>query len=462
MKIQVEYEPNNRQSVFHACGADEVVYGGAKGGGKSCGLMMEALAYGLEYPGATIYLFRETYDDLEANLIEEMKRKWPKELYSYHESKHIATLRGGSKVFFRYVSSEADAEGYQGRSIDFVGVDELTKHTERTVQILLSCVRSPMGFPPRFRATCNPGGVGHGWVKSRYIEATNYGSKEVTDPISGSTIAFIPAQVYDNHILMQNDPAYVRRLENLPEEEKRAFLYGDWDVFVGQYFREWRRDTHVIKPFALDPNWTRFISIDWGYNDPCAVYWHAVYDQRVYTYRELYVRFTRASEVAAQVRNLSQGETIKYVKASPDMWHKRGHDSNQGENIAEIFEDTWKGWAWLEKADNDRLQGWNRMREYMVTAPDGQPYWLITENCENLVRTLPALVYDEKRVEDVSDKVEDHGPESCRYGLMSRPSPRDGVPVERNALSHVNQLREDHLPAALRDDDSGQADWHDY
>lgn len=459
--VQVDYVPNDKQAVFHSCGAGEVVYGGAKGGGKSCALVMETLAYGLEYPGATVYLFRETYDDLEANLIEEMKRKWPKELYSYHESKHIATIRGGTKVFFRYVSSEEDAEGYQGRSIDFIGVDELTKHTERTIQILLSCVRSPKGFPPRFRGTCNPGGIGHGWVKARYIEATRYGEQQIQDPVSGTSIAFIPAQVYDNTVLMENDPAYVRRLENLPEEEKKAFLYGDWDVFVGQYFREWRRATHVIKPFTPPAHWARFISIDWGYNDPCAVYWHAVNDQRVYTYRERYVRFTKASEVAADIRRLSAGETIRYIKASPDMWHKRGHNSDQGENIAEIFESTWGGWAWLERADNDRLQGWNRMREYMTMAPDGQPFWLITENCKDLIRTLPALVYDDKRTEDVSDKVEDHAPESCRYALMSRPSPREFEPFEQNAMSHALQLQQDHLPEALRDDPAS-ADWHDY
>lgn len=457
--IVVDYEPNERQKLFHSSGATEVVYGGAKGGGKSCALVMEALAYGLEHPGATIYLFRETFDDLEANLVAEMKAKWPKELYTYHESKHIATIEGGSKVFFRYIRNEEDAEGYQGRSMDFVGVDELTKHTERAIQIILSCVRSPKGFPPRFRGTCNPGGIGHGWVKQRYIDATDYGKKVVVDEVTGNKIAFIPAQVYDNHVLMQNDPAYVRRLENLPEEEKRAFLYGDWDVFMGQYFREWRHSKHVIDPFEIPEHWTRFISMDWGYNDHTAVYWHAVNDGRVYTYREYYDRLKLPSEVATTIRNLSHGEDIRYIKASPDMWHKRG-TGEKGESIAETFEEAWNGWAHLERADDDRLQGWTRMREYMKDAPDGVPFWQVFSTCRNLIRTLPTLVHDTRRVEDVADGSEDHPADAVRYGLMSRPDPRKYEPREQNAMSHATKLNEDYLPDALRDDPE-PVSWHD-
>lgn len=228
MQIRIAYTPNKKQKIFHSCAADEVVYGGSKGGGKSCALVMECLAYCLENKGATAYLFRETYDDLEANLVQEWKQKVPKELYEYSESKHIASLRNGSRVLFRYISNDEDADGYQGRSIDFIGIDELTKHSEKAVQVLLSCLRSPKGFKPLFRGTCNPGGKGHTWVKKRYIEATGHGAKQYRDCVTGNIIAFIPAQVYDNEILMKNDPAYVRRLENLPDAQKKAFLYGDW------------------------------------------------------------------------------------------------------------------------------------------------------------------------------------------------------------------------------------------
>lgn len=424
LEITIDYVPNKKQEIFHSSSADEVVYGGAKGGGKSAALVMEALAYGLENAEAEIYLFRETYDDLEANLIKEWKSKVPRELYTYHESKHVATLINKTTVKFRYIRNHEDAEKYQGRSMDFIGVDELTKHEEKSIQELLSCLRSPKGFKPVFKGTCNPGGIGHGWVKERYITATDYGHKITKDEITNNKIQFIPASVYDNTVLMENDPAYVKRLENLPEDKKRAFLYGDWDVFQGQYFNEWRNETHVVMPFSIPNHWMKFCSIDWGYNDPCAVYWHAVGpDRHVYTYRELYIRQTKASDVAREMVRLSIGEDIQYTVASPDMWQKRGNDYEKGESIAETFLD--EG-VYVERADNSRVLGWNRMREYMSNAADGKPYWQIFKTCTNLIRTLPALIYDDRRVEDVADGIEDHAPESCRYALMSRPTP-DGI-----------------------------------
>lgn len=456
-EIIVKYDPNAKQSVFHSCPADEAVYGGAKGGGKSCALVMETLAYALENPGARLYIFRETYDDLEANIINEVKEKWPQELYEYHATSHIATVHGGSKVYFRYIRNDIDANKYQGRSIDFIGVDELTKHTEKSIQILLSCLRSPKGFKPTFRATCNPGGIGHEWVKRRYIIATNYGKEKVVDPISGNTVAFIPAQVYDNEVIMKNDPAYVRRLENLPEDERKAFLLGDWDIFVGQYFKEWRHELHVIRPFKIPEHWKRWVSIDWGYNDACAVYWHTYNDGHYYTYRELYINQTMASDVAKRIKELSTGEKIEYTVGSPDMWAKRGNDALEGESIADTFSENG---VWIDKANNDRINGWQRMHEVLATAPDGKPYWMIFDTCANLIRTLPALIHDDKNVEDVSDKVEDHAPESCRYFHMSRPAPHTYEPREDNAMSHVKRY-DQHLPHALQDDRDNNVSWHD-
>jgi phage terminase large subunit len=457
--VEVDYDPNDKQMLFHVSDTMELLYGGAKGGGKSCALVMDAFMYGYEYAGAKIYLFRETYDDLEANLIEEMKQKIPEDLYSYHESKHIATLKNGTKIYFRYIQNYKDAQKYQGRSIDYIGVDELTKHEEKSIQELLSCVRSPKGFPPQFRATCNPGGIGHAWVKRRYIEGTNYGNVVAIDKDTDNKIQFIPAQVYDNKILMENDPAYVKRLENLPEDKKKAFLYGDWDIFEGQYFKEWKREKHVIRPFRIPDHWRRYRSIDWGYNDHCAVYWHTTdEDGHIYTYRELYIRETSASDVAKKMVEISkyendQGELvdekIHYTVASPDMWQKRGNHTEhnpqkskikdiEGQSIAETF---FKNGVPLIKADNARIVGWDRMRENLKDAPDGDPYWRIFETCSNLTRTLPELIYDEIKVEDVSDKVEDHAPESCRYFLMSRPSPSHELkPKESKIQKHKKRL----------------------
>lgn len=422
MKISVPYEPNPRQALFHSCGADEVVYGGAKGGGKSCALVMEAVVWGYEHPKADMYIFRESYDDLEANIIKEFKAKIPKELYSYSETKHIATLKNGTTITFRYISNESDAEGYQGRSIDWIGIDELTKHTQRAVQVLLSCLRSPKGFKPKFRATCNPGGIGHTWVKERYIDSTRHGEITAVDQITGNTIAFIPATVYDNHIIMQNDPAYVRRLENLPENEKRAYLYGDWDIFEGQYFSEFNREIHVCRAFDVPSWWQRFISLDYGLDCTAALWWAVDGQQRCYVYRELAVSGLTYTQAAKAVIDANAGDNYSYIVASPDIWNRQ---RESGESGFELL--IRSGLRSIVKANNARIPGWRVLKEYLLPFKDefGETRAKLTicSNCTELIRCLPLLQHDKNNPEDVSDTPHDitHLPESLRYGIMSRP-----------------------------------------
>lgn len=457
--IVVDYEPNDKQAIFHNCAAQEVVYGGAKGGGKSCALVMEALVYALEYAGANIYLFRETYDMLEATLIAEWKEKVPDQLYSYNEGKHIATLTNGSKVRFRYVKSKKDAELYQGRSFDFVGVDELTKHHEETIQELLSCVRSPKGFPPRFRATCNPGGIGHAWVKKRYIEGTEKGTKQIIDEKTGNTIAFIPARVYDNDVIMKNDPAYVRRLENLPEAKRKAFLYGDWDSFEGQAFSEWREDIHIVKPFHIPSTWKKYRGIDYGRTAPFCCLWAAEdQDHNIYIYREAYESGLDATDQAKLINKLNSGDTIQHTVLDSACWIPNQH----GESIADTY--AAEG-IYCDQASKNRINGKDRVHKWLKVLKDhaGAEYsrLRVFKNCSNLIRTLPALPLDDKHVEDVDTDAEDHAYDALRYLLMSIAEPVDGVPHEQNAMTHGSQLSQDHLPHALRDDDNDDHDWHD-
>lgn len=422
MKVNVKYTPNSRQALFHACGADEVVYGGAKGGGKSCALVIEAAAWGYEHPGADMYIFRESYDDLEANIIKEFKAKIPKELYAYSETKHIATLRNGTTINFRYISNETDAEGYQGRSMDWIGVDELTKHSQRAVQILLSCLRSPKGFRPLFRATCNPGGIGHTWVKERYINPTRKGEATYKDGVTENSIAFIPATVYDNDIIMKNDPAYVRRLENLPDNEKRAYLFGDWDIFEGQYFAEFRREIHVWTPFDIPSWWPRFISLDYGLDCTAALWWAVDGQQRPYIHRELAVSGLTYTQAAKAILEANNGEPYDYVVASPDMWNRQ---RESGESGFELM--IRSGLRSIIKANNARIPGWRALKEYLLPFSDEygktRANLAIFSTCSELIRCLPLLQFDKNNPEDVSGKPHDitHLPESLRYGIMSRP-----------------------------------------
>lgn len=418
--ITVQYEPNAKQCQFHACGAVEAVYGGAKGGGKSCALVIEAAAYGAEYPGAEIYLFRETYDDLEANLISEWKRKIPKEMYTYNESKHLATLANGTRVFFRYIRNFADAEGYQGRSMDFIGVDELTKHEKRSIQVLLSCLRSPKGYPVRFRGTCNPGGIGHVFVKEDFIEATEYGAKVTIDPITGNSRAFIPATVYDNVVLMTNDPTYVKRLENLPEKEKKAFLHGDWDIFEGQYFAEWDRKLHVCDPIRIPTHWRRFRVLDYGL-DMLACYWATIDTHgSLFVYKELYESGLIISDAAKRIKELSTVHERVPMFAPPDLWNRR---QDTGKSAAALF--TEHGIP-MVKVSNARVQGWLNLKEWLKPneTRDEQTgeavktsRLQITSNCVNLIRTLPQLQHDDTDPNDVATEPHEltHGPDALRY-----------------------------------------------
>lgn len=438
MRLTVDYAPSEKQCVFHRCGAAEVVYGGAKGGGKSCALVMECLAYCLENAGATAYLFRESYDDLEANLIQEWKSKVPKELYNYSETKHIAKLINGSRVLFRYIRNEADAEGYIGRSMDFIGIDELTRHTKKAVQVLLSCLRSPKGFKPKFKGTCNPGGIGHTWVKERYIDRTAHGDKTYEDEETGNKIAFIPALVYDNYVIMQNDPAYVRRLENLPEKEKKAFLYGDWDIFEGQYFSEFNRDVHVIKPFVMPAHWRRYAAMDYGL-DMLACYWIAVDEQgRAYVYKELYQSGLIVSDAAQEIKNKTN-ETMTAYFAPPDLWNRH---SDTGKSTAEWFAESG---IYLSQTSNDRVQGWYALHEWLKPFGDEQgktiAHLRIFNNCANLIRTLPALQFDEKNPNDCAREPHEitHAPDAIRAFVAGRPLP-SAVEQEEDENSYESQM----------------------
>lgn len=413
-------EPNPRQLEFFKAKARHIAYGGARGGGKSWAMRRKFVLLALNYPGLRLLLLRRTLPELRENhvmpLLSELHG-----IAKYNDSEKAFSFPNGSRMVLGYCDAERDVYRYQGQEYDVVGLEEATHFTETQMQFLTTCNRSTRpDFKPRMYYTSNPGNIGHNWFKRLFVDGVYHANECADDYL------FIPARVYDNTVLMGTNPEYVKTLEALPDEMRRAMLEGDWDVFAGQYFPEFRRDIHVIDPYTLPSEWKRFRSIDWGYNDPCAVYWHAVApDKRVITYRELYINQTLASDIAKMIVDLTDpDEDVHYTVASPDAWGKRGNDYAEGESIADTFQ---ANGVRLTKADNSRIVGWQRMREFFKAAPDGQPYWQIFSNCQNLIRTLPILLHDDHKVEDVSDKVEDHAAESCRYALMSRPRPNKEV-----------------------------------
>lgn len=417
MKLVLEGFPSERQREFFLSRARHTAYGGARGGGKSWAMRRKFILLALRYPGLNLLLLRRTLPELRENHLIPMQR----ELYGfavYNSAERVFRFPNGSRIKLGYCDTMQDVYQYQGQEYAVIGLEEATHFTEEQMRFLTTCNRTTRkDFSPRMYYTCNPGNVGHAWVKRLFIDRLYAENENPNDYL------FIPARIYDNKVLLDADPNYIRQLEALPEELRRAHLDGDWDVHAGQYFREFSRDRHVIEPFEIPSWWRRFRSMDWGYNDPCCVLWHAVDgENRVYTYRELYVRETRAGEVASMVLELSRGESISYTVASPDMWQKRGAVLSgaggfEGETLAELF--TSSGLS-LTPADNSRVPGWNRVRDFLAVAPDGRPNWLCFSDCRNLIRQLPALQFDQHNREDAADG-DDHAPEALRYALMSRP-----------------------------------------
>ena len=399
---------------------------------------MEGLAYALENPGANMYFFRETYDDLEANIIKEWKEKVPRELYSYNESKHQATLINGTSVKFRYIRNFADAEGYQGRSMDWIGVDELTKHLRESIQVLLSCLRSPKGFKPTFRATCNPGGIGHMYVKEDYIEATGYGDHPTTCPITGNKRVFIPAKVWDNDVLMKNDPNYVKRLQNLPEDQRKAFLDGDWDLFSGQYFDEFKRDIHVCDPFPIPDHWHRYFVCDYGL-DMFAGLWIARDEQgRAYVYKEVYESGLIISEASKRFLEVNGGDRLKIRYAPPDLQNRQ---KDTGKSAFDIFSQNGVNFA---VSDNNRIAGWSAVKEWLKVfetrhEQTGETYKTsnlkIFKNCTNLIRCLPAVQHDEKDPNDVAKEPHEltHITDALRYWCIMWTTPSKQLEEKKTA-----------------------------
>ena len=431
MKLMLEGFPSERQREFFLSRARHTAYGGARGGGKSWAMRRKFILLALRYPGLNLLLLRRTLPELRENHLIPMQR----ELYGfavYNSAERVFRFPNGSRIKLGYCDTMQDVYQYQGQEYAVIGLEEATHFTEEQMRFLTTCNRTTRkDFSPRMYYTCNPGNVGHAWVKRLFIDRLYAENENPNDYL------FIPARIYDNKVLLDADPNYIRQLEALPEELRRAHLDGDWDVHAGQYFREFSRDRHVIEPFEIPSWWRRFRSMDWGYNDPCCVLWHAVDgENRVYTYRELYVRETRAGEVASMVLELSRGESISYTVASPDMWQKRGAVLSgaggfEGETLAELF--TSSGLS-LTPADNSRVPGWNRVRDFLAVAPDGRPNWLCFSDCRNLIRQLPALQFDQHNREDAADG-DDHAPEALRYALMSRP--RAGrQPIIRKAKAY--------------------------
>lgn len=447
--LNVIWEPQEGpQTHLVTCPVFEVFFGGARGGGKTDGMLGEWASHADLYGQHAIGLMLRRSRTELIETIERSRQLYTPLGWEFREQEKMWRSPQGARLRFAYLERDQDAEGYQGHSYTRIYIEEVGNFpSPKPILKMMATLRSGAGVPCGFRATGNPGGPGHQWVKARYIDPAPMGYEVITDPVSGLQRVYIPSKVQDNSFLGED---YVQRLRASGSENLvRAWLEGDWSVIDGAFFDGWSNERHVIKPFAIPDDWLRFRSMDWGFAAPFSVGWWAVCPDQcgriprgaLVRYREWYgasspntgLRLT-AEEVADGIVSRETGEKIAYGVLDPAAFAQDG-----GPSIAERM---MKRGAIFRRADNTRvgqrgaLSGWDQMRARMKGDMDGNPMLFVFETCKDFIRTVPALQHDPDRPEDLDTDGEDHVADEARYGCASRP----WVPKQVKETSKPNDL----------------------
>lgn len=411
-----------------------LLYGGAMSGGKSYLLRWAAVTYLIELwtkyqiPNISIGLFSEDYPTLKDRQISRIEYEFPNWLGQLRDDKihglsyQLSPKLGGGLILLRNLD---DPSKYM--STEFAGefVEELTRNSEDTFIALRNRLRYPGINEVKFMGATNPGGVGHGWVRKLFID------HNTTDPEQDRFI-YVHANAYDNQYI---SPEYIKQLEALPENLRKAYLEGSWDVFAGQFFTDWSPEKHIIHPFVPAQDEVIVGGMDWGRAKPFSFHLATVNKviyrntdgenqtfYRTKTFYEMYGIEKNPEDWAKLIQEdlldkLSMSlSDISWVQCDPTIFNK-GNDNSV--SIRDQFYRVDPRWMFLKPAKNDRIPGWAIMHNWLGIAPDGKPYWQVTSNCKNLIRTLPELIYDENIAEDVDTEGEDHAADDQRYMLRN-------------------------------------------
>ncbi len=434
-------KPTPKQAEFLQTKTRFVGYGGARGGGKSHAIRAKATYLAFEYPGIQMLIVRRSFPELHENHTKRLLAVYarlPKYLRpKYSDSDKVFTFPWGSRIKLGYCNSEDDVLQYQGQECDVLFLDEATQLTEYQFGWLCACVRGTGAYPKRTYVTCNPGGVGHAWVKRLFIDRDFQRGEDARD------YTFIQARVWDNAPLFTDDEgykrtlaelrkhkdgksltekrelakhsaSYVRQLESLEPSLRRAWLEGDWNVFAGQYFTEFSAHTHICAPFAIPDGWRRSVALDYGL-DMLAALWFAVSPAgRVYCYRSIEMSDLTVSQSASAIL-AAQSETVEEYIAPPDLWNRR---QDTGRSAAEIFA---ASGVPLVKSGNSRIDGWLNVKEYL-RCDKYEPRMMFFSTCTPLLRCLPLLRHDPARPGDAATQPHDltHSPDALRYWCSRR------------------------------------------
>jgi hypothetical protein len=455
-KRDVIFSPNpGPQTEFLASSEREVLYGGAGGGGKTYALIADAMRY-FENPNFNGLILRRSTDELR-EIVWKTQELYPKIFKGakWGEKKSQWTFPSGAKLWLTYLERDQDVLRYQGQAFSYIAFDELTQYpTQFAWNYMRSRLRTTDSeLPTYMRATTNPGGVGHGWVKRMFIDPAPENTKFVAQDLeTGDDLVypdshdkageplfyrrFIPAKLQDNPYLMEGGQ-YEANLLSLPEMQRRQLLEGDWTISDGAAFSEFRLNEHVIEPFDIPDNWRRFRSCDYGYSSYSAVHWFAI-DPNFSTlinYRELYLTKHTGRDLAKAVMEAEDGERIDYGVLDSSCWHNRGQ---LGPSIAEEMISQGCRWRPSDRTNGARVAGKNRFHEVLkIDENTGLPGIQFFNTCRQIIADLPVIPSDPRGSDDIDPRyATDHAYDSVRYAVMSRPkaySPFDsgrGVPQQ--------------------------------
>lgn len=437
---EVIFQPNpGPQTDFLSAPEQEVLYGGAAGGGKSYAMLADPVRY-FNNPKARMLLVRRTTEELR-ELVAVSKELYPRAIpgIKFLERDKTWVAPSGASLWLSYLDREDDVSRYQGQAYTWIGFDELTQWpTPYAWDYMRTRLRTSKdsGLKLYQRATTNPGGPGHQWVKKMFVDpsapgvpfwAKDLDSGEVITWPKGHSLEgqpllkrrFIPATLHDNPYLA-DDGMYEANLLSMPEHLRKQLLEGNWDINQGAAFPEFSRRLHVIEPFDIPNSWTKFRAADYGYGSYSGVLWIAVSpSEQLIVYRELYVSRVIATDLADMVLEREVGEKIRYGVLDSSLWHKRG---DTGPSLAEQMILRGCRWRPADRSRGSRVAGKNEIhRRLQVDDFTDEPRLVIFNTCTNLISQLPSIPLDKNNPEDVDTKSEDHLYDALRYAVMTRP-----------------------------------------
>ena len=446
MKVIFDYPSlYPKQLEFCQSKCKYTLYGGARAGGKSFVVRIKAIDLCLKYDGIKVLLLRKTLPDLKKNHVDQLKAllktKTKDEIASFNQTDNVFNFPNGSKIYLGYCDTDADVIHYQGQEYQAIFMDEATHFTKTQFDGFTACMRLDNilnakfiekypNFKPRMYLTANPGGVGHTWVKRLFVDKKYIGKEKAEE------YKFIQALVYDNDFMMKQNRDYVDQLENLPDKLKQAMLYGDWNVFEGQYFDEFNPEVHTYhtKDIQMKPSWTMFRTRDYGLDKTACYIIYRDEDGTSYVDRGLWESNLIVSESGKKCDEITPKDRQLYLDiAPPDLWNR---DNRTGKSAVQILAEECNQYP--VKANNDRINGWFLLKELLkINTVTGKPFLMINaDRCPHLIESLQMIQHDEKNPNDCAKEPHEitHSPDALRYYATSwtfSPSRNEFIPQKK-------------------------------